>query len=200
MSLPTRRVRIYSRCGDLGETSLYCGPRVGKDHYRMVLLGALDELNAQLGLALSENDIVEKAAVLLRRIQSRLFVIGAEVSSLEPTKLNVRVVGDEDVRRLERAIDSWSGELASDGRFIVLLGSRAGCQIHLARAVCRRAERRAVALYRFDPKFSPKVIAWINRLSDLLYVVARYQNAQTNHAETFVEMKSAIEEFGTELI
>lgn len=192
-------MKIYSRSGDLGETSLYKGPRVGKDHLRMIVMGTLDELNAWLGWTLSEEPSSDVCA-LVEKIQKRLFVVGCEISALDPAKNSLRMVSESDVKVLERAIDYWSMRVPSTTQFIIPRGSRASSALHVARSICRRVERRAVALLRFDPKLSPRVIAWLNRLGDLLFLLARYECGRSNNSEIFLDMESAIEEFGDELV
>ena len=166
------RARIYTRKGDLGETSLLHGPRVGKDHKRIVLVGSIDELIALLLLSLTkaQND---KMAQTLRNIATRLVVVKRECLSLDPSKSGVRVVEETQIRILENAVDFWtdlrdSGSLPEEEpSFFPFLT--------LAYTVCRRVERDATALLRFDPRFSPRIVAWFNRLSDLLLALSDCQ-------------------------
>lgn len=194
MEQKPKRTRIYSRRGDLGETSLLFGPRVGKDHRRIELLGVLDELNAQLGCARSL-EIDSSVNSVLKRVQLALYLVCVEVSTIEPAKLQVRRIRDEDVKAVERAIDFWDVKLEPTRVFILPSGSRASTAINLARAVCRRAERRACALLRFDSSFSPKVGAWLNRVGDLLFVLARYENFRLDIPEEKISDFSEVVEF-----
>ena len=199
MDSQLKHTRIYSRSGDLGETSLYKGPRVGKDHLRIAVVGTLDELNAWLGWTLAEEPSAEIGETLAK-LQKKLFVVGCEVSALDPAKNSLRTVCESDVKVLERAIDYWSARVSQVNEFVLPGGSRATSALHVARSICRRAERCAVALLRMDPKFSPRVIAWINRLGDLLFLLARYERFLTHDRETFIEMRDAVREFGDDLI
>ena len=175
MAQQGRTPRIYSRRGDLGETSLTYGPRVGKDHYRIVALGSLDELNAWLGVARThELDTDVECAVL--RLQVRLFDFGEEVASIDPGRQGIKRICDSDVKALERVIDLWNIKLPPTRGFVVPGGSAGAATLHMARAVCRRAERRITALLRFDPTFSPRALAWLNRVGDLLFLLARFEN------------------------
>ena len=177
-----KRTRLYSRRGDLGETSLLFGPRVGKDHYRVTLLGTLDELNAVVGLARAEGVDAESDQILVR-LQRRLFEVGAEVATLTPEKFEVKRVDESNIRELESLIDTQCLKVEPTRAFIMPGGTKSAALLHFARTVCRRAERRATALLRFDPNFSPRVVAWINRVGDLLFVLARYENARRQTPE-----------------
>ncbi len=181
-----KKTRVYSRRGDLGETSLLFGPRVGKDHRRIELLGTLDELSSQLGCARSFG-VDPEVDRILRRIQYRLYVVGSEVASINPAKYEVKQVRDSDVKAVERVIDLWDLKLEPTRDFIIPFGSHSSTCLHLARALCRRAERRACALLRFDPSFSPRVGAWLNRIGDLIFVLARFENFRLGVREEFVE-------------
>lgn len=170
-------MKIYTRRGDAGETDLFGGPRVGKDDLRVEAYGAVDELNACLGLcrAASEHDDLRE---MLEDIQSRLFDLGgalATPSAAHREKSGVPEPQPEDVARLEAHIDALEGELAPLERFILPGGGVASGHFHVARTVCRRAERRAVALARADEVPEPSM-RYLNRLSDLLFVMARVEN------------------------
>jgi cob(I)alamin adenosyltransferase len=172
--------RIYTKTGDQGETSLGDGTRVVKDHPRVAAYGDVDELNAVLGLlraSLPANGGEEEAA-LLRDIQNDLFDVGADLCvplSAPPTEdARLRVRAEQAVR-LERAIDRFNAELAPLTSFILPGGSLAAAWCHLARTVCRRAERSVVALGRREP-LNPQIVIYLNRLSDLLFVLARVFN------------------------
>ena len=176
-------MRIYTRTGDTGDTSLFDGTRVRKDDARVDAYGEVDEVNAWLGLArsaLRERDLDDE----LTRIQRDLFAVGAQLAD-PADKLAARVtkalVTDADIERLEQLIDRCEEELAPLRRFILAGGAPAGAALHVARAVCRRAERRMVSL---NPPVDPILIRYVNRLSDLLFVLARVVNTRAGISET----------------
>ncbi|MDO5554429.1 MAG: cob(I)yrinic acid a,c-diamide adenosyltransferase [Planctomycetia bacterium] len=171
--MTARHTRIYSRRGDLGETSLTYGPRVGKDQKRIVLVGTLDELSSWLGFVRAECANAELNAILLA-IQEKLFAVGAQVATLDPVKSRVTTLSHEDVTALEEMIDRLDQRLPPLDHFVIPGSSPLEAKLHLARSVCRRAERRAVALVRHDETVSRLLIAWLNRLSDLLFLAARF--------------------------
>jgi cob(I)alamin adenosyltransferase len=175
-------VKIYTRTGDAGETSLFDNTRVSKAHPRVDAYGEVDELNAMLGVARAagvDPDLDEA----LRHIQRDLFAVGAQLA--DPSdKLADRVtkafVTDADVERLEGLIDHLESELQPLTRFILAGGVPPAAMLHFARTVCRRAERRAVAL---DPPPDPVIVRYLNRLSDLLFVMARSVNHRSGLPE-----------------
>jgi len=176
-------MKIYTRTGDTGETSLFGGTRVGKDDPRVAAYGDVDELNANLGLARSANRDGEIDAVLVQ-LQRDLFALGALLADPSGTvgqKISKAAIIDADVARLEQIIDKCEAELAPLTNFILAGGSPCGAALHVARAVCRRAERRMVAL---EPAVDPLLLKYINRLSDLLFVLARTVNHRAGVAET----------------
>jgi cob(I)alamin adenosyltransferase len=176
-------VKIYTKTGDRGETSLVGGTRVMKRDARVDAYGEVDELNACLGVA--------RAAGLDRAvddvaggIQRDLFALGAELA--DPAnkiaeRVTKAVIADADVERLEQAIDRFEEELPPLRRFILAGGAPGAAALHLARAVCRRAERRMVAL---EPPIDAVLIRYVNRLSDLLFVLARAENHRRGVSET----------------
>jgi cob(I)alamin adenosyltransferase len=176
-------VKIYTRTGDTGETSLFDGTRVQKSDARVDAYGEVDELNACLGLARASGTDADIDAELVR-LQRDLFALGAQLAD-PGEKLAARVtkavLGDDDVMRLEQAIDRFEAELKPLRRFILAGGRPAGAALHVARAVCRRAERRMVAL---EPAVEGVLLRYINRLSDLLFVIARAVNHRAGAAET----------------
>ena len=177
-------MKIYTRTGDTGETALLGGTRVPKDHLRVAAYGDVDELNALLGLALAQEDAGEDAE-LLRALQRDLFALGARLA--DPTSEVVARrektgLADEHVARLERAIDEREAALPALDAFILPGGSPAGALLHLARTVCRRAERAMVALHHAQP-LEPVLLAYVNRLSDLLFVLARCANHRLGRPE-----------------
>ena len=172
-------MRIYTKTGDQGETGLFGGGRVPKDHLRVAAYGEVDELNAALGLALALEPQAF-ACDLLETVQRDLFTIGAELAAPDPAKLTKALpgprLGDARVAALEDAIDRAQATLAPLQQFILPGGSPKAAALQLARAVCRRAERAVVTLSR-DAGVSPAILKYVNRLSDLLFVLARAANA-----------------------
>ena len=171
--------RVYSRRGDLGETALFSGPRVGKDQKRIVAVGALDELNSFLGLARSFG-LTPKMDAELDGIQRKLFEVGTEIVAMTPARHDVKMIGPDDIRFLEGTIDRWNASLPPLSHFLIPGGPPPAAALHVARAVCRRAERRTVALVRSDETVSRRLIAWLNRLGDLLFVLARAAQSVSN--------------------
>lgn len=168
-------MNIYTKTGDKGETSLYGGERRTKDDLRFEAYGTVDELNATLGLALTQ----EGATAYLKRlleIQQELFVIGSELAC--PPDKNVselKLIDEFEVKSLEDDMDKLGAELQPLQNFILPGGSGLSTHLHLARTVCRRAERAAVRLNKVDP-VRPVLLQFLNRLSDYLFVVARHAN------------------------
>ena len=176
--------RIYTKTGDAGETSLGDGSRVAKDHPRVTAYGSVDELNAVLGmlLALGEPGASAPGGLfeLLRSIQNDLFDVGADLcvppKHDEAAGQRLRVQ-DAQSARLEQAIDRLNADLAPLTSFILPGGSPPAAWCHLARTVCRRAERDVVTLLRTEP-VNPQVVIYLNRLSDLLFVLGRVYNSK----------------------
>jgi len=177
-------LKIYTRRGDAGETDLLGGGRVGKEHRRVEAYGAVDELNACLGAAVAASAHADLRE-LGQGIQSALFDLGAYLASPDAGRRERPALpepADEDVAALERRIDALEAELAPLRRFILPGGSPAAAAFHVARTVCRRAERRAVELHRDEP-VSPVALRYLNRLSDLLFVLARVENHRAGLAD-----------------
>lgn len=172
-------MKIYTKMGDSGETSLFGGGRVPKNSPRIEVYGTIDELNSHLGVVRAQRPSPELDAVLTM-IQERLFVLGAQLAS--PKEGTVKIA-DSDVAELESAIDRLETALPPLKAFILPGGGRVGSALHVARTVCRRAERLAVALDRID-RLEPSIIRFLNRLSDLLFVMARHANRTDKVAET----------------
>jgi cob(I)alamin adenosyltransferase len=179
--------RVYTRTGDAGETGLFGGPRVSKDDPRLEAYGTVDELNSVLGIAsatLEHDDL----RAWLQVIQSHLFDVGGELATpdIEQRIERGQPVGprvdDDDVAQLEGWIDALDEELQPLTRFILPGGTVASAHLHLARTVCRRAERRVLTLSREAP-VAGSVIRYLNRLSDLLFTMARAANARAGVAE-----------------
>ncbi|MDO5580231.1 MAG: cob(I)yrinic acid a,c-diamide adenosyltransferase [Planctomycetia bacterium] len=181
MALDKRR-RIYTRRGDLGETSLCFGPRVGKDQIRIIICGQLDELNSFLGLIRTEK-LAPGIEPILVQIQKKIFQLSSEITTYSPAKHEIPVVGPNDIQELEQWIDAWEPTLPPLTNFILPGGCRSAALFHVARSVCRRAERHVVLLIRKDPSVSRFSIGWLNRLSDLLFIFARAENLANHFQE-----------------
>jgi len=175
--------RIYTRGGDDGSTSLGGGRRTPKDALRVATYGTVDELNAALGAALSVG-LVPRVAEELRRVQNELLHLGADLCTPEEDKARypVPVLEARHVEALERTMDALSAELGPLQNFVLPGGSPGAALLHVARTVCRRAEREAVALAREEP-VGPQVVPYLNRLSDALFVLARWENRERGVAE-----------------
>lgn len=170
-------MKIYTKTGDAGETGLFGGPRVRKDHARIEAFGTVDELNSHLGLVRT----LPAAAPfddLLRKIQGELFDLGAELAT--PGDAAERI-GTEHVAALETAIDHHETQLEPLTSFVLPTGTPLAAAIHVARTVCRRAERCVVALAgQLDTMIPSNAIEYLNRLGDLLFVLARVANKREN--------------------
>jgi len=170
-------MKIYTRRGDSGETDLFGSGRVAKDHLRVEAYGAVDELNAVLGAcAAATSDAALRSDV--QEIQRGLFALGAYLATPEARhreSMGMREPSDASIAALEAKIDALEAELAPLERFVLPGGTAAAAAFHVARTVCRRAERVAVALDRADP-IAPSAIRYLNRLSDLFFVMARVAN------------------------
>jgi cob(I)alamin adenosyltransferase len=173
--------RIYTRTGDKGTTGLIGGKRVSKDCPCIEATGILDELNAQLGVVRSYA-LPRDVDQILYGIQDALFTIGAELATPEGTDPRSQALGDEDVQGLERHIDHFEVLLPPLKKFVLPGGSVSGAALHLSRAVARRAERACVALSRTQ-MVNGAVLRYLNRLSDLLFVLARFVNHQDSIPE-----------------
>jgi cob(I)alamin adenosyltransferase len=173
-----RLTKIYTRTGDKGRTRLGDMSEVEKTDIRVEAYGSVDEANAAIGLArveLADDDM----DTLLARIQNEMFDLGADLCvpdtgadlGYEPLR-----VAEAQVKALETAIDTWNAKLQPLDSFILPGGSENSARLHLARTICRRAERRAVALQQTDERLNPETVKYLNRLSDLLFVLARIAN------------------------
>jgi len=176
-------MKIYTKTGDGGETGLPGGGRVPKDAAVTEVCGSVDELNTVLGLARAVR-VPDDVDLLLDRIQNKLFDLGAEVARQGAASSAGDRIDAADVRTLEDAIDRFEQELPPLRNFILPGGTTAAAHLHFARAVCRRAERRLVGLLRDCPALSPEILVYMNRLSDLLFVLARLVNVRAGQIET----------------
>ena len=186
----SQAVKIYTKTGDDGETGLYGGVRVSKAHARVAAYGDVDELNAALGAArasLAQTSDGGDLVAMLEQIQRDLFALGsrlADPSHKIASRVDKAVVQAADIARLESWIDQLDAALPPLRRFILAGGSPAGAALHLARTVCRRAERAMVALRADDAAaFEPDLLVYVNRLSDLLFVMARAANQRAGTPE-----------------
>lgn len=175
-------MKIYTKKGDQGYTSLFGGTKIEKHHTRIEAYGTVDELNSVLGLALTEA-ISEDSRSILQQIQHQLFILGADLATLPSKKTKIDRVGTAEIAKLEEWIDIFEEHLSPLTSFILPGGAPPGAALHLARTVCRRAERKVVALKHKDP-VSPEALIYLNRLSDLLFVMARFENQQAGVKET----------------
>jgi len=190
-------MKIYTRTGDSGTTGLFGGPRVAKDDHRIEAYGTVDELNAAIGCVRatiatsamptdgdsSQGAVAEKLGRLdqhLERVQQELFSIGAELASPDPDQFQLRVISEKHIESLEQWIDEAEADLQPLKQFILPGGSMPAAQLHLARCVCRRAERRVVSLadaVEAEAPIGASLIIYLNRLSDYLFVASRWANA-----------------------
>jgi cob(I)alamin adenosyltransferase len=176
-------MKIYTKTGDDGTTGLYGGGRVRKDDARVEAYGAVDELNAAIGLARAHQPPAE-IDELLARSQNELFDLGAELASLQPAAQRLAVIGQSEILAVEREIDRFDGALPPLKNFILPGGTRAAAALHLARTVCRRAERRLITVaVAPNENISAHAIVYLNRLGDLLFVLARAANAAAGQAD-----------------
>ena len=176
-------MKIYTRTGDAGSTGLFGGPRVSKDDHRIEAYGTVDELNATVGMARAAG-VSPTVDHQLEQIQHALFSIGAELATPEPGQHELHIIDEAHVQQLESWIDEHEQRLQPLKHFILPAGTSAATQLHLARSVCRRAERRVVTLARRDHTSVSEVLTvYLNRLSDLLFVLTRAVNSDAGVAE-----------------
>ncbi|MBS1958895.1 MAG: cob(I)yrinic acid a,c-diamide adenosyltransferase [Bdellovibrionales bacterium] len=175
-------MKIYTKTGDKGETGLQGGSRVKKSHPRVSAYGTLDEANSMIGLGLS---FLKTSAPVARlsRIQEELFQLGAELATAPGGKNSAAMMGAPEITRLEQEIDIMEKDLEPLKSFILPSGGSAGSAFHLARTIVRRAERACVELSGSET-LRPELIQYLNRLSDYLFVVARYVNHLEGKPET----------------
>jgi cob(I)alamin adenosyltransferase len=176
-------MKIYTKVGDDGTTGLFGGGRVPKDHPRVSAYGDVDELNAALGLARADCTDAELQSIL-SRLQNQLFDLGGELATPSPKDAPkpVPVVSEPEIEQMEHEIDHFDEELEPLRAFILPAGTRLSADLHLARTICRRAERAAVALAHHD-HVPEAAIRFLNRLSDLLFTLARVANHRAGTPE-----------------
>jgi cob(I)alamin adenosyltransferase len=176
-------MKIYTRTGDRGETGLFGGVRVPKNDTRVEAYGTIDETNAAIGVALSQCEVAIVRRVL-GEVQSDLFTLGAELASAsgQEARLGIQLLTDTDVLRLEQAIDEAEGPLPPLKNFVLPGGPPDVAALHLARTVARRAERRVLTLSQREP-VRATLLVYLNRLADLLFVLARRAQHENGGAE-----------------
>ncbi len=177
---PVRLTRIYTRGGDAGETSLGDGSRVSKLDERIAAYGASDELNSAIGVVLTRGCPPDIADVLVR-VQNELFDLGADLSVPVEHDGRLRVTQDQ-IDRLEEDCDGFNADLPELKSFVLPGGGETAAQLHVARTVCRRAEREALVAAEAT-RVNPLTVVYLNRLSDLLFILARAANAADGHEE-----------------
>ncbi|MGB7339709.1 MAG: cob(I)yrinic acid a,c-diamide adenosyltransferase [Phototrophicaceae bacterium] len=176
-------MKIYTKTGDDGTTSLFSGGRVAKHHLRVESYGTVDELNSYLGVIRTQTP-TNKTDQLLETIQNHLFRLGADLATPLSAKADWLVrITNEEVIWLEACIDELSETLPELKHFVLPGGVPAAAHLHVARTICRRAERLVVALSEHEAISTASMI-YLNRLSDCLFTIARYENAQHNEPET----------------
>jgi cob(I)alamin adenosyltransferase len=175
--------RIYTKTGDEGMTGLGGGQRIAKDSIRVAAYGTVDELNSQIGVALATG-LCERLAVELPRIQNELFDLGADLATPATSQARhpVPTIEPRHIEKLERLIDELNEVVGPLTNFLLPGGSPGAAQLHVARTVCRRAEREATTLAH-DETIGVTVLPYLNRLSDALFVMARYENHSRGVAE-----------------
>jgi cob(I)alamin adenosyltransferase len=173
-------LKIYTKKGDSGETSLFGGKRVSKNSIRIEAYGTVDELNSHLGFARTLNPSPRTDADI-QRLQETLFALGADLAA--PAGGNVKRIAEDDVADLEQSIDRLEHELPPLRNFILPGGSPLAAYLHVARTVCRRAERLVTTLGESE-ELGPYPLKFLNRLSDLLFVMARHANQTAGGKET----------------
>ncbi|MEW9076924.1 cob(I)yrinic acid a,c-diamide adenosyltransferase [Terrisporobacter glycolicus] len=167
-------MKIYTKTGDKGKTSLYDGSRVDKDDIRVESYGALDELNSYIGLC--TNYAKDEDKEILRSIQIKLFAVSAELATKEEGKYKAPIT-DDDVKSLEKIIDYYISKIDKIDAFIVPGTSLISANLHIARTICRKAERRIISLSKADI-VNPQLLKYVNRLSDVIYAIARYNESE----------------------
>ncbi len=178
-------MKIYTKTGDNGETGLFGGERVPKNSPRIEAYGTVDELNSSIGLALTEA-VDGEVKELLLKLQNELFTLGSDLATPENEKnkkLNVARVPEKFYIEIENAIDHFESKLKPLKNFILPGGSKSAALLHVCRTICRRAERRVVELKKHED-VNDNIIIFLNRISDLLFVLARYENSVSNVPDT----------------
>lgn len=178
-------MKIYTKTGDKGETGLFGGERVSKDSLRISAYGTIDELNSFVGYSITEikDESIKKN---LLKIQNYLFTVGADLATPEndkSAKLNIQRTPESFHKEIEKMIDEYDAQLEELRNFILPGGSKGASLLHICRTVCRRAEREVVAL-KSSVTIGDNIIIFLNRLSDLFFVLSRFENKVSNHPDT----------------
>jgi cob(I)alamin adenosyltransferase len=176
-------MKIYTKKGDAGETGLFGNLRVPKDDLRIRVYGTFDELNSVLGLSLCEAELPKTLRPIMERVQAELFQLGAEIATPRGKDSGIELVNEASTLKLETEIDKMESELPPLKTFILPGGSRVASLLHQARTVCRRAERELITLNRAEPQRS-EALQYLNRLSDHLFVAARFSNLKLGKSDT----------------
>jgi cob(I)alamin adenosyltransferase len=184
-------MKIYTKTGDKGETGLFGGERVSKDSPRISAYGTIDELNSFLGYTITE---VKDASVkdTLLKIQNYLFTIGSDLATPDTEKnnrLNIQRTPESFYKEIEKMIDHYDSKLEELKNFILPGGSKSASLLHICRTICRRAEREVVALKK-SVTIGDNIIIFLNRLSDLFFVLSRFENKVSNHPDTIWNPKT----------
>ncbi|NPB03289.1 MAG: cob(I)yrinic acid a,c-diamide adenosyltransferase [Thermotogae bacterium] len=185
-----RITKVYTKVGDGGQTYLADGSRVFKDHPRVVAYGDVDELNSHLGVVRAQLEgELRVLDGLLGEIQNDLFILGGDLATPPNAPFKVRRVTESMVNRLEGLIDRFNSELPPLEEFILPAGGKVSAYLHVARSVCRRAERAVVRAMRNGESLNENIQIYLNRLSDLLFVLARWCNHKASGKEEFAKLR-----------
>lgn len=177
-------MKIYTKTGDEGKTSLIGGTRILKSEPRIECYGTVDELNSFVGVAY-DHCTDDHSKLILKEIQDRLFTIGSELACDPEKNIKMKLpdLHESDIQLLEKEMDAMDAELPVMKNFILPAGMPAVSFLHVARSICRRAERRCIELQQHDGKVDPLIIKYLNRLSDYFFVLARYTGMKNNAPE-----------------
>jgi cob(I)alamin adenosyltransferase len=184
-------MKIYTKTGDKGETGLFGGERVNKDSLRISAYGTIDELNSFIGYAITEIKD-ESIKGNLSKIQNYLFTVGSDLATPDTdknAKLKIQRTPESFYKEIEKMIDNYDAQLEELRNFILPGGSKGAALLHICRTVCRRAEREVVAL-KNSVTIGENIIIFLNRLSDLFFVLSRFENKVSNHPDTIWNPKS----------
>jgi len=172
-------MKIYTKTGDKGDTSLFGGNRVPKNNIRIEAYGTVDELNASLGVVVSET-LSEEVAKSIKKIQNDLFIVGGDLATpFSELKVKIQRTTETMISFLENEIDLYDSKIEELKSFILPGGVKTSSLLHLSRTICRRAERRAVELAKVE-QINVEIVKYLNRLSDLLFIFARFENFNNN--------------------
>jgi cob(I)alamin adenosyltransferase len=183
-------MKIYTKTGDKGETGLFGGERVSKNSPRLEAYGTIDELNSFIGLAITEIKSKE-IKLLLQKIQNQLFIVGSDLATPDTEKnkkLNITRTPENFYLEIESEIDKYEEKLESLKNFILPGGSKGSAHLHVCRSIARRAERHLVAL-NSTVKIGDNIVIFLNRISDLFFVLSRFENKVLNHPDNIWQSK-----------